>query len=712
MNDQKIDSKEQFFNTALVKENEILCVIHGKVVVITEDRFAGVFELPTEGLTDFSEVPKNLAFDARSLFSQSREPNKTSCKKRKMKHEFLLLNDILANSMTVKAGSFNAVTHERFVLMTAIHFDLKVNWSKLLFDTLKEMADKSSKRAKGYAAQICVLLKGDLVVTLEEAKTFPPLKILSAKTVGTYVATNKTIDARGESDEPDVDKVAVVKRKYVSKKRSASTSNKDTNEVQVEIVVEKTMSKKRPAAASDAPVVKKKRTATGRASPTEKYMALVTVAQNAVPIQIIEPISAVPAERPHDQKRKAPKKKLRLSTGSDDEIFETEPDVENVVEKQKEQSAVDYVDKIIDQVLTETTKMEKDVVEPDVAEGGAMGKDLAEPVVTRSDDIVVEITERSIAVNDEDDNLDGAENEISRTMASIIAPKQFLKEPLRSGEDDDIYGVEQPNKIIDTEEDSVKNKETDIQLVETVTGKEIDPEPVAEVGQISLDEESLSIDDLLKRIPADMMLPSVIAAEPTKIKFGHGITIRGVVKGDWYKKSLPKIAVANKGKVLLVEPDTVKWHAAHEMVQLICGDIEFLVQLRERVIYEVAAFFNSFSLRRLAVLKSVRDIAAKEEQVLTWAETDFVQVALQRRLYIVAKYRELLLRKFFEAHRANFSFGQPWSAMVLHIIDLLSTAYSSSVKNLLTQKQALKLEWTRPCCAMLFEGANIDRGFL
>ncbi|KZV22021.1 hypothetical protein F511_41136 [Dorcoceras hygrometricum] len=197
--------------------------------------------------------------------------------------------------------------------------------------------------------------------------------------------------------------------------------------------------------------------------------------------------------------------------------------------------------------------------------------------------------------------------------------------------------------------DSVKNKEIDIQLVETETGKEIDPESVADVGQIPSDEESLSIDDLLKRIPEDMMLPSVTAAKATKIKFGRGITINGVTDGD--------------------------------------------------------------CLRRLAVLKSVRDIAAKEEQVLTWAETDSVQVALQRRLYIVAKYRELLLRKFLEAHRANFSFSQPWSAMALQIIDLLSPAHSTSMKNLLMQKQALKLEWTRPCCATLFEGANFDRGF-
>ncbi|KZV18176.1 hypothetical protein F511_21766 [Dorcoceras hygrometricum] len=307
---------EQFFDTALVKDNEILCVIHAKVVVITEDRFAGVFGLPTEGLTDLSEVPKNLVFDARSLFSMSGEPVKTFCKKREMKYEFRLLSDILAKSVTLKDGLFDAVTHERFVLMTAMHFELKVNWSKLLFDILKEMADKSSKRAKGYAAQICVLLKGDPAVTLGEVKTIP---LLSAKTVSTYVATNKTIDARGESDEPEVAKIAVVKKKTVSKKQ--------------------------PAAASDAPIVKKKRTTTGRAAPTEKDLELVTVAQDVVLIQIVEPISAV-------------------------------KDVENVVEKQKESKIVDDVDTIIDQVLTETAQMETYMVEPDVAEGVAMGTDL------------------------------------------------------------------------------------------------------------------------------------------------------------------------------------------------------------------------------------------------------------------------------------------------------------------------------------------------
>ncbi|KZV42952.1 hypothetical protein F511_43042 [Dorcoceras hygrometricum] len=55
------------------------------------------------------------------------------------------------------------------------------------------------------------------------------------------------------------------------------------------------------------------------------------------------------------------------------------------------------------------------------------------------------------------------------------------------------------------------------------TAKEIVLTTVTDVGQSSFDEELLSIDDLLKRIPGDMMLLSILAAEPTKIKFGLGI---------------------------------------------------------------------------------------------------------------------------------------------------------------------------------------------
>ncbi|KZV25256.1 hypothetical protein F511_24267 [Dorcoceras hygrometricum] len=65
----------------------------------------------------------------------------------------------------------------------------------------------SSKQAKGFAAQICVLLKGAPDLTLGEAKTLPPLKILTIKTVGTYVAKNKSITTEEVMDEPPVEKV-------------------------------------------------------------------------------------------------------------------------------------------------------------------------------------------------------------------------------------------------------------------------------------------------------------------------------------------------------------------------------------------------------------------------------------------------------------------------------------------------------------------------
>ncbi|KZV14431.1 hypothetical protein F511_43145 [Dorcoceras hygrometricum] len=466
---------EQFFDTALVKNGEILCVIHRKVVAITEDRFSGVFELPTEGLIDLSEVPQNLVFDARSVFSKSGEPVQFSCKKRLMKYQFRLLNDILAKSVTVKAGSFDVVTQERFLMMTAIHFGVK----------------------------------------------------------------------------------------------------------------------KRSDTASDAPVVKKKNTTTGKAATAEKDLTLVVVAQEAVPIQAVEPISIVPAERPHAKERKAPKRKLRLSTGSDDEIVEKEPAVETVVVKQKGTTSVDDVDNIIEQVIAETAQIETDVGIQDVTD--------FEALTTRYDDIAVEDIERSIADND---------------------------------------------------------------------------------------EESMYIEDLLQQIPAGAMVPSVIAAEPTRIKFGLGIQIPGVNEEDQYKASLPQIASTDKGKDPLVV-DTIQGHPAHEIFSLICADFDFLVHLREQVIEEVANFFNSFSLRRLAALGSIEAIAAKEERVLNWGETDSVQIALQRWVYIIAKYRELLFRKFLEARRHNFVSGTPTTAFALKVLALLTAAHHFAFKFLLRNHQTI-----------------------
>ncbi|KZV38979.1 hypothetical protein F511_36987 [Dorcoceras hygrometricum] len=495
-----------------------------------------------------------------------------------MKYDFRLLNDILEKSITVKAGSFDFVTHERFLMMTVIHFGIKLNLSNIIFEVLKEISYIKTKRAKGFAAQICVLLKGNPAVTLGEAKTFPPLKIIAAKTVITYIATNTTIDAHGESDEPDVAKVAIVKKKSVLNNKSASIADKDADDVHVEAISK------------------------------EKDLALISVAQDAAPIQVVEPISVVPSDRPHAQKRKTSKRKLSLSTGFDDEIVEKESAVEIVVVRQKGPTSVDDFDTIIEQVIAETAQLEID---------------LAEPFVARSDDITVEISEHSTAVTD---------------------------------------------------------------------------------------EESMSIEDILQQISGDAMLPSVLASEPTKIIFGLGIQILGVHEVEQYKDNLPRIAATDKGKETLVV-DTIQGHPAREIFSLIYADIDFLIQMREQVIEEVAAFFNSFGIRRLPTLGSLEAISAKEEKILTWGETDSVQTALQRRVYIAVKYRELLIRKFLDAIRHYFVSGTPTTAIDLNVLELLTSAHHFALKVLLRPVQVHKLEWTRPSNSQLFEGDSIDRGF-
>ncbi|KZV31961.1 actin-interacting protein 1-like [Dorcoceras hygrometricum] len=220
------------------------------------------------------------------------------------------------------------------------------------------------------------------------------------------------------------------------------------------------------------------------------------------------------------------------------------------------------------------------------------------------------------------------------------------------------------------------------------------------------DEELMSLDDLLMQISDDMMLPSVTAAEVTKIKFGLTIEIHEVQDKDWYNSSLPKISAHDKGKKPLEAADDVKGNPAREMVQLICGDVEFLVQLREQVIQDVVSFFHSFSLSQLIDLESVRVIAEKEKHMLHWTETTSLETAVKRRMYIIVKYREMLLRKFFESHRKYFAPGQPCTAMASQIIELLSAAHLQLLDALMVQEKYHGLIAERPCSSKSFDDSS------
>ncbi|KZV57812.1 bifunctional nuclease 1-like [Dorcoceras hygrometricum] len=257
--------------------------------------------------------------------------------------------DILAKSIFVKAGSFDAVTHESFLLMAAITGGVKINWGRLLFNIFKEMVTVGSRQAKGYAIQICVLLKDVPALELGDSKAFPSPRILTEKTVHRYVVINEKVTVEEVANKP-----------------------------------------------------RKKRTKVGKA---DKGSVLITVAQEAVPLTIFEPTPAAPAEQPPVLKRKSKKRRLQLHKDSDDEIVkergaveeaESEPTVENepVVKSTAEEvrtMSADDVDLIIEQVIDETAQNETDEEEQNVdgidVEGMTVsGTDVGEQTVPRDEE--------------------------------------------------------------------------------------------------------------------------------------------------------------------------------------------------------------------------------------------------------------------------------------------------------------------------------------
>ncbi|KZV41350.1 hypothetical protein F511_37321 [Dorcoceras hygrometricum] len=320
-----------------------------------------------------SEIPKDLVFDARSIFSHSGKQVSTSCKKREIKIEFRLLSDILAKSIFAKGGPFDAVTHERFLLMADITGGVQINWGRLLFNIFKEMVTAGSRQEKWYAIQICVLLKDVPALEFGDSKAFPSPRILTEKTVHRYVVINEKVTVEEVANKPRVKRTPV--KKAVSRKRPATAE-----------VVEPVVSKK-------------KRTKVGKA---DKGLVLITVAQEVAPLKIVEPTRAAPSEQPPVPKRKSKKRRLRLDKDSDDEIVKergaksSEPTVENepVVKSTAEEvrtTSTDDVDLIIEKVIAETAQKETDEEEQNVdgidVEGTTVsGTDVGEQTVPRDEE--------------------------------------------------------------------------------------------------------------------------------------------------------------------------------------------------------------------------------------------------------------------------------------------------------------------------------------
>ncbi|KZV30161.1 hypothetical protein F511_16048 [Dorcoceras hygrometricum] len=175
--------------------------------------FAETFGLPTEGMVGFLDIPKETVSEMRSRFSGSDVPFRAPSKKKEMMIESSLLHDIVAKELCAKAWSFDMVTSEKFELIVAIS----------------------------------VCLEADL----GESVKLHPHKVLTGKSVATYIKKNLKVTPAGES----------------SKQTEVTASNTEGDESQIAQQVgqetrvvekEKAASKKKKGEIAEADKKKKK----------------------------------------------------------------------------------------------------------------------------------------------------------------------------------------------------------------------------------------------------------------------------------------------------------------------------------------------------------------------------------------------------------------------------------------------------------------------
>ncbi|KZV57768.1 hypothetical protein F511_13313 [Dorcoceras hygrometricum] len=520
---------------------------------ISEKLFVETFDLPVDGLANISEMPKDKIFDARSIVSLTGDPVTLSGLKIQMKMHYRLLCDIMAKSISVKAGSFNAITVEKFSLLTAMVCDVQMNWGRVLFGFLKKMVTPGMKQAKGFAIQISLLLESVPNLELGASSEFPSSKILTDKTIHRYIAV---IDKSGAQEPVDAPKV----------KKAPKT---------------KVASRKRPADIPlDVPVVKRKRT-----SKKKSTLKLVAVAQEAIPIQIVPAESAVEPmveDQQTETEDAADRPAAEEETPADRPANEIVNVEQRVDELAVEVSGVDVVDPetVIQQVLNQLDFITEG---QDVAKGDRVGtwfdRALAEEIATASDESPTE------KVNDE---------EIPWFVRPFLSADHDNTRLFETGSDSadamdfEVHSQNLP-VVRDPNVDPAAEQEIPVlgeQLVDSVNEEEMQDENVQSAEAKIDKDEAMSLDDLILSIPAAIPLPSA-SIEITKIKMGTKIQIPGFDEKLCYLASLPQITADDKGKELLVEKDPVKGHPAREHYFSICANIDLLVKLREQIIEEV-----------------------------------------------------------------------------------------------------------------------------
>ncbi|KZV50649.1 dystroglycan-like [Dorcoceras hygrometricum] len=527
----------------------------------------------------------------------------------------------------------------------------------------------------------------------------PASKILTDKTVHRYISINDKVGVEEAADAPPM--------KKASRKTAAS--------------------KKRPAvAAVEEPVPKKKRTSKKKSGSSPSTLEIMVVAQEAVPIQMVDPSTGVPtAEEPVEQPATEDDTLLinQLTRDQPTDITDERQwfdlSHEELIANWAAERQVITPDDTDEEIEAERPVFESVAAVEPVVEDGEAAADKDFSLSDDPDTVINQVLNQLDSNSDDKDDKssDRAETWFDRALDEML---QTDSQVVTSNDTDAemetvVVGVDSGNKPVQTlvekpveEMVTVMGDQATTAIGDQQVGSGDELSENIETERVVLSEyEAMSLEDIFMSIPTDIQLPSA-GVEITRILFGATIHISGVTERTWYLDSLPKIPVEDKGKELLVEKDPVKGNPVWEQLVLIVAEIELVVQLREKVINEVEQF-HSFSRKKLTALQ-LEDVYTKVEQVLTWAGTDSPIIAPHRKRYILLKYRELLVRKFLEARRINFIPRDGSSAVDLKILDKLHSFHLFVLEELKTETLAHDLEWKLPCCSIIFEGQNRDRG--
>ncbi|KZV31974.1 dystroglycan-like [Dorcoceras hygrometricum] len=725
------DALVDFFENASVRSGVIISTVGGQLVEISEERFAESFELPLDGFGDLSEIPKDAIFDARSIVSLSGEPISLSGSKNQMKMPFRLLCDIMAKAISVKAGSFNAITVEKFSLITAVVCRIKMNWAKFLFSILKKMISPGSKQAKGFAIQISLLLATFPSLELGESSESQPPRLMKKRwadvslEVTDFCASRRLLPV-GSINFCRALEIVETDSCFASR-QSTVFSLRLSQFCTIHIQYSLFSSLSTPDISDFLSSIALDRTAFRSVQIDQSVVPSVQLSLDQRPSSPISPdsssslrfdqtdIDATASSRPPisqdlsaafaDFKPIFWSKFLNTKVAFIQSYIKSSraygaEEVTGAAKKKavsKKRPAADVGAAVPKKKRTFKKKSISSISSlelVEVAEEAIPIQQVAEPSADDVDVIIQQVIDETRA----------ADAPADTTQPAVTEEKHWFDLPY-----EDLVKQWEAERPVVTASDTDEDLATvDVAPAVGVQQVEESVAPISASDDTLSADEQMSLDDILLTIPVDIPLPSS-CMEITKISMGKSIKIPGVSKWTWFLKSLPRISAEDKGKEVLVEKDPVKGNPAEEHYSLICADIELLVSLRAQVIDEVAKFFHSFSLRKLASI-NLEDMYKKEEQVLHSGETESPQVAIQRKFYILLKYRTVLVWKFLDAWRANFVPGQGSSAVDIQVIELLSDLYISFLEELAKEARAHNLIWNKPCCSKIFEGSPRDRG--